>query len=212
MKKMTLRILVAVLLFFSFLLQGCASYKPLVKKDFASLAPLTVVYYADDVRVKSWLRWIAPASVGVGIAEDIHEKSLQKTIASGIRPGFSALVMKKFVDRVCKETTNCPAMAFEEKPVTRSYIRKFKSGNLMIFACQVVLYTGNTYFISGIKARIQDSEGNVLWAKGLKYDSKDYGRKFTFNKYISDDFKLLKEEIDFAADIIVSDFIQSLLK
>ena len=60
MKKITLRILVVVLLFFSFLLQGCASRKPLVKKDFASLAPLTVVFYYDDIRIKSWLRRMEP--------------------------------------------------------------------------------------------------------------------------------------------------------
>jgi len=210
MKKITLRILVVVLLFFSFLLQGCASRKALVKKDFASLTPLTVVFYYDDIRVKSWLRWIAPASPGVGIGQYAHERSLANAVASGIKPGFSALVMKKFVDRVCKETPDCPAIPFEEEHVTSSYIKEFKSGNLMIFYAQI--FAGDTYFRSWTGARIQDSEGNVLWEKWIPYYAKDYGRKCTYNKDTSDFFKLLKEEMNFAADIIVSDFFQTLLE
>lgn len=63
-------------------------------------------------------------------------------------------------------------------------------------------------FLSHVVATMKDSEGSVLWKKNFLYSSKKFDRKRSIDEYKADDFKLLKEEIEFAAEKTTTDFIE----
>jgi hypothetical protein len=230
MRKITPWMLSFIVLFYFFLLQGCASYKPLVNKDFTSLAPLTVVrHYGDKghIRVESTGANIIMLATGGGIIQligkELHEQSLEKEMKSALETSFEELVVRKFVDRASKEIPNWPVMTIEKAPIMNSYkeyryyiynLHKFIAGNTMLFTFISEFKTGlvSSNLEMKSKAIIRDSGGNLLWMKVFVYNSKKFGRKWSFKEYKADNFKLLKEEIEFAADTIVSDFIESLIK
>jgi len=227
MRKVTPWMLSFIVLFYFFLLQGCASNKPLVNKDFTSLAPLTVVCHYGDKGpihiVSTGGTVISLLSPIAGIGTMVYEHSLEKKMKSALETSFEELVVGKFVDRASKEIPNWPVMTIKKAPIMNSYkeyryyiynLHKFIAGNTMLFTFISEFKTGlvSSNLEMKSKAIIRDSGGNLLWMKVFVYNSKKFGRKWSFKEYKADNFKLLKEEMEFAADTIVSNFIESLLK
>lgn len=61
-----------------------------------------------------------------------------------------------------------------------------------------------------VRAEMGDSKGIVPWGKDFAYDSREYKRYRDIEELKADNFKLLREEIEFAAEATVSDFIKDL--
>ena len=150
-----------------------------------------------------------------------REKALmEETKAAGV-PGYHELVMKKFVERASKEIPGWPPMVVEEQPVSRdlqkSYLKndflKTKAGSLLLLEAYPILHTSSRHgFESSSRAAIYISDKDFFWLKDFVYESKNYRRNLGFEEYKADNFKLLKEEMAFAAEATVSDFIQTILK
>ncbi len=81
------------------------------------------------------------------------------------------------------------------------------SGTLLIFKVALGIHHEQG-FVSGISANMKDSKGNIFWQQKFIYMSKNYGRKVSIDKYESDNYRLLREEIDLAAEKTVSIFIE----
>ncbi|OGP85881.1 MAG: hypothetical protein A2Z08_00930 [Deltaproteobacteria bacterium RBG_16_54_11] len=131
-------------------------------------------------------------------------------------PKINELVMNKFFERAEKAIPGWPAMVIEEQAVTnkKDYFRQY-SGTKMLFLNATNyaphLSTGHG-FVSYFYGFLVDSEGDILWKKMFVYTSKGFGRVRSVEEYKADNFKLFKEEIEFAANTIVSVFIEDIKK
>jgi hypothetical protein len=104
-------------------------------------------------------------------------------------------------------------MDVEEKAVKDDFIEDFlKNKSAYIMIIQVPIYSVNTWrgFWAGVRADIKDSKGNILWGKYSEYISDKYKRTRSIDEYKADNFKLLREEMGFAAETVVSELIQDL--
>ncbi|MFH1349034.1 MAG: hypothetical protein ABIH58_05375, partial [Patescibacteria group bacterium] len=139
--------------------------------------------------------------LGAGVASSMVEAKQPIDIGE--------LVMRKFVDRTPQEIPNWPAMNVEEQPSREEYST---SGTLLEF--RVTLFDLNDVngLTSNIITTMKDSEGNVLWKKGFLYYSRKFERKRSIDEFQAENGKLLKEEMEFAADKTVSDFIEHFKK
>jgi hypothetical protein len=221
---------VLALMLSSPLFQGCASTstdKPLCFKDFESLKkPIRIARYVDEEyrvihstghRIASTIgvdSLIGGAVASVGVRA--WERGVEKEIAAANVPKINELVMRKFVERSGKEIPGWPPMIVEEQPVKnkKDYFKQY-SGTKMLFLNATnrapCLYTGYG-FGSYFYGFLVDSEGDVIWGKIFTYFSQGWGRQKSVEEYKADNFKLFKEEIEFAADTIVSDFIEDIKK
>jgi hypothetical protein len=140
---------------------------------------------------------------------------MEKDIAEAKMPDFRKLVTERFVERAKIEISNWPTMDVEEKAVKVDFIKDFlnnKSAYIMII--QVPIYSVNTWtgFWAGVRADIKDSKDTILWGKHFMYRSEKYKRTQSVDEYKADNFKLLREEMSFAAETVVSELIQDLTK
>jgi hypothetical protein len=230
MRKKALGTMALVLILSSVLFLGCATTIPLDKRDLTTLTPLrvaTCVMPYEGVIVRhSTGRTIGNVvnvftEIGGAIAEksvSAWENDLAMEIISAGVPRYYELVMKKFVERASKEIPDWPSMVVEEHPVNSRYakrILKSNSGYLLLFVpanyFPPTLSTAHG-FESDYRAVLYDSERNVLWQEGFEYSSKKHDRHRSIEEYKADNFKLLKEEIEYAAEATVTEFIESILK
>jgi len=219
---------VLVLILSSFLFSGCRStHKSLRYKDSESLKqPVRVARYVDEeYRVihsagRNTAAWITAVTIVGGIATTegvkVWERSLAKEINAAGMPKINELVMNNFFERAGKEIPGWPTMVIEEQAVTnkKDYFRQY-SGTKMLFLNATNyaphLSTGHG-FVSYFYGFLADSEGDIIWKKMFVYTSEGYGRARSVDEYKTDNFKLLKEEIEFAADTIASVFIEDIKK
>lgn len=212
-------------------LLGCVQNKPFVRKDIASLTPLKIIRYETPK-----IRRVTAADVAMRTATylDITGLSLLAYGASGTGfvkgslPDFGKLVTDKFVERASTEIHNWPATTVREKPIKKiaaqlppreryKQQRKLRqveikatsisSGTLLVFNVELAIHYEQG-FVSGIQATMKDSKGNIFWQQKFIYMSKNFGRKVSIDKYESDNYRFLREEIDFAAEKTVSIFIE----
>lgn len=57
---------------------------------------------------------------------------------------------------------------------------------------------------------MKDPEGNILWQKSFIYLSKDFDREMSLEDLEAENCDLLKEEVKFAAEKTVQDFVTHL--
>lgn len=196
-------------------LQGCsvAVNKPLALKDMQTITPLKVVRHeTPEVRIVSTGRTILGVALGAvllgGVGAGIGIAMMQEKV--GLEDNdhdFGLLVEKRFVDQAVKEIPNWPTMDVQERPLTNDYAEKsavleFKVNRIAIGNL------GGDGLTSVTIATMKDSNGEVIWEKSFRYSSNDFARGGrSSDDFLADDKKLLKEEMEFAADKTVFDFI-----
>jgi len=231
MRKKALWIVVVVLLITSVFFQGCATRSiPLGKRDLATLAPLrvaTCVRPYEGVYVRhsggetaATIMTLGSIIGGIVTREVVRawERGLRKEIVAAGVPRYYELVMKKFCERASKEIPDWPPMDVVVYPVDKRYVKKIfknKSGFLLLFV--PAYYTAPTLSTahgleSEYRAVIYDTEAHVVWVEDFEYSSKKYDRYRKIKEYKADNFKLLKEEIEFTAETTASYFIESILQ
>jgi hypothetical protein len=215
--------------------QGCAQNKPFVRKDIASLAPLKIVRYetpeirritstGETIGILSALDITGITALVAGVPYIASGKDFVK----GSLPDFGKLVTDKFVARASMEIPSWPATTVREEPIKKiaaqlppreryqqqkklrqieSNATSISSGTLLVFEVALAIHHEQG-FVSGILATMKDSKGNIIWQQKFIYMSKNYGRKVSIDKYESDNYRFLREEIDFAAEKTVSIFIE----
>lgn len=220
---------------FSVCLLGCVQKKTFVRKDIASLTPLKIVRYetpeisritstGENIGILSRLDITGVSALVVGLPYAATGKYHVK----GPFSDFGKLVTDKFVARANAEIPNWPATTVREKPIKKlpthlpprerqKQLKKLRqietkatsisSGTLLVFHVSLWIHHEQG-FVSVILANLKDSKGNIFWQQKFTYMSKNFGRKVSIDKYESDNYRLLKEEIEFAADKTVSIFIE----
>lgn len=222
MKKLTGLLSCYVLIFSILFLQGCASDTPFVRKDTKSLSPLKVVRHETPPILRSTMAetfFLSTAAVALPggsallVLSDEYAKSKGGDMQMKI-PDFGNLVMHKFVEKMNGGLIKFPVFTVENKPVLEDYA---DSCTVIEFKVKRVAY-GYLDFIRGggngvltkCTVTMKDSSGDILWEKNFTYLSKDFERTREVEEYEADDGKLLKEELEFAAEKTVSDFIAHL--
>jgi len=213
--KKYLSIILSCLLLVIFILQGCAlPNQPYVKKDASAAPPLKVVRYETATfRTYNTGNMIASivvpgvliGGIGAGIGYAIH-RGMSTESDDPARPDFGKIVMDKFIERSKNEIPNWPNMLVEEKIIKEPLSDKqYAVLELQVVDIRVELRT-NVLMIDTI-ITMKDRENNIIWQKGYAYDSGDFRRINTIEALKVDNYKLLKNEYDFAANETITDFI-----
>jgi hypothetical protein len=214
--------LITMSVIFLLFLQGCATDKAFIKKDMASLGPLKVVRYKTPGILRSTVTetlFLTTAAVALPggtvllLLSDEYCKARGEDMQMRI-PDFGYLVTNKFVERMKSETSDWPVLDVQADPVGEDYARtctiiEFKVKRLAYGYLDFIRGGGNG-FLSKTVVTMKDSNGEVLWQKSFTYLSKNFKRDKDITEFEADDAKLLKEEIEFAAEKTVSDFIDHL--
>ncbi len=215
-KKLFIIFLVVTLLF----IQGCAtSDKRLALNELQKIDSLNMVRHESPTLLKETIGSQAIAFTGImfgaiggalgGALSIAAEQKAGKALAEKCSlPDFGELVLNRFVEQIPAEIPGWPKMDVEKTPVNDNFV--LKSGySLLIEVGQIRVKTG-TGFAVGTTVRMIDAEENVLWQRKMTYTSKQFNRCTILEELEADNGKLLREEFDFAAEKIISDFIAHL--
>jgi len=222
MKKVTFLLISFSWIISSFFIQGCATDKPYVKKDFSSLAPVKVIRYETpgierSTKTETLLMATAVIAVPGGSALlllndeycETRGKEMQKKI-----PDFGLLVMNKFVEKLKNDIPDFPVLSIECEPVDEEYS---EPNTLISFKVKRVAYgfldplrgSGDN-FSSKTVVTMTDPQGVILWQKNILYLSENFGRSKEIDELEADDARLLVEEMEFAAEQTAADFVADL--
>jgi hypothetical protein len=215
-------------------LQGCASDKQYVKNSSTALPPLTVVRYETPGIMKSTgtetaflalVTLAAPGGSALLVVGDEYAKARGSATQTMI-PDFGFLVMDKFLGRIKNERPDWSALTIIQEPFKEDFSEKctvleFKVnrvayGSLDLTRGGIVFERGldkgviSNGFLSKATVTMKDPQGEVLWQKSYLYLSENFDRNMSLEELEADNFNLLREEIEFAAEKTASDFIEHL--
>jgi hypothetical protein len=232
MKNVTPWHLVASLTVSLLFLHGCASgNKQFAKKDFSSLEPIKVCRYETPGIMKSTgtetallalVTLAAPGGSALLVVGDEYARARGSDTQARI-PDFGSLVMNKFLERLKNDRPDWPLLTVIQEPLKEDFAEKctvmeFKVnrvayGSVDLTRGGIALQRGldkgvvSNGFLSKVTVTMKDSEGEILWQKSYVYLSENFDRNMSLGELEADNFNLLKEEMEFAAEQTASDFI-----
>ena len=235
MKRASASVMILAFALSLFLLQGCASSnKEFAKKDFSAVDPIKVCRYETPGIMKSsgtetaFLALVTLAAPG-GSALLVVGDEYAKARGSGTQtliPDFGFLVMDKFLARVKSERPDWPDLTIIQEPLKEDFSEKctvieFKVnrvayGSVDLTRGGIVFERGldkgviSKGFLSKSTVTMKNAQGEVLWEKSYVYLSENFDRNMSLDELEADNFMLLKEEMDFAAEKTVEDFYEHL--
>jgi len=208
-------------LIFLIFLQGCATDKAFVKQDMTSISPLKIVRHETPAIQIASLGQQLTAGIGgaillggVGAAIAIQATAGEVEKQTPI-PDLGKLITEKFVERANKEIPNWPKMIIIEQPVGEDYVESCNLLEIKVNRSAIGwmgLANGGDGFLSDAVVSMKDSAGNLLWEKSFTYISGRFKRSRSIDDFLANDKQLLKEEIKFATEKTVSDFIEHFKK
>ncbi|MCL4477081.1 MAG: hypothetical protein M1508_12795 [Nitrospirae bacterium] len=235
MKKLTPWPLVVVLTVSFLVLQGCASSnKQFTNQNLSSLEPIKVCRYETPGIMKSTgtetallalVTLAAPGGSALLVVGDEYAKARGSDTQTMI-PDFGSLVMNKFLERIHNERSDRPALTVMQDPLKEDFSEKctvmeFKVnrvayGSIDLTRGGIALERGldkgvvSNGFLSKATVTMKDSQGEVLWQKSYVYLSENFDRSMSVDELEADNFNLLREEMEFAAEKTAADFIEHL--
>lgn len=199
-------------------LYGCSANQAFVLKDAKSIGPLKVVRY-EGPPLLIWSRAqhvgseAMPLLLGIPISYTVEEQS-RAFCEIAKMPDYTELVMKGFVKRIGEEIPDWPQMQVENNPVKEDNY-KYDGGPLLVFSTSVVKFKPDPGFHCKTTATMTDRNGAVLWKKEFSYNTREIKGYFSMpmfgydtSLYTADNGKLLKEEMNYAANMAINDFVK----
>lgn len=123
-------------------------------------------------------------------------------------PNFGERLFKHAIDRIPREVKDWPRITIKNEPISdESDIDNDYAIILQIKAVKVKDGIGLSTWTS---ARLRDPEGNTLWEKTVRYETKKAGRNCDLDVLEADNGKLLHQEYDFAIEDSISALINDL--
>ena len=185
------------------LLNSCATNKPFIKSDITLISNLKVVRN-ETPEIKQFTLGGQLTGLAIGGALGSYAAMSNGPATSN---DYGEIIMYRFADRAQKEIQNWPKMAIESTPVKNSFMSN--SGTLLVFNVDGMMVHARGGFLSDVRVKMVQPDGKVLWQKKYFYSGRNHGR-FHKVKEFNNDSNLLSEEIDFAANTTVSEFIDDL--
>lgn len=185
---------------------GCAMNKSFSMKD-SNISNLNVAYYESPK-----FKWNTVGGLPILVLSGIVGAELFHSLSpdNKIYPtDYGQFIMLKYVERAKKEFPNWPSMVVVDKPIVED---NEVSNPVLEFKVNRLLYAFLVGFVSDTVVTMKDRDGNVIWQKSFVYKSSYYNRKKSLEDYEANNYKLLIEEMEFAANMTVNDFIEHLKK
>lgn len=147
---------------------------------------------------------------GIGtmlVADAQHKKKGEKAKNQFQLPDVGELIVTGFINRIKSDVNNWPETEFLEERIKKNY-KSENRAQLVIIVLQQKL-AGKLYSVIA-KATLRNSEGDKIWNKSMGYNSYERNTIEKRDEWFENDGKLLKEEIEYASALIVSEFIKSI--
>ena len=195
----------AILLF----LQGCAGDKLLVRQELAKVPSLQAVYDETPVlRIRTLSGGIVHAAMGP-LIKPLHEvvTTSREDQAQAQIPDFGYLVMRRFAESVAKQEPRWPVMTVAKGPLKSG---EEKKGAVLHFETDRLVYAFLVGVVTETTVVLKDDGGEVLWRRHYRYQSDQHDRKRTIEEFEADNYRLLREELEFAAERTVADLLSHL--
>ncbi len=212
-----------------------AAHKPL---DLSSLSPLRVIRFDTPDMNKhspgtilksalyptSWVCYTFLSDISKDMAEKMEGRSLRDKCGL---PDFGQLVLNKFTGRVAKELHDWPEMLIENNPVqeprTQPMVQEttlfqryyeYKSNNILSFTVDSIHFWTwiQEDFRTTTVAELRAPTGELIWTKRYYYSQRKADREREVEEMMANNCKLLKEEMDYAAEKTVNVFIEDISK
>ena len=204
--KTVSRISKCAILFLVIILAKSFATDKLFSQSFISqVSNLRIVRY-ETPKFKEFT--LAGQLVGFAFGGAIGSEIAMKANAAKTSTDFGEIVMYSFAERAQKEIPNWPKMSIDSIPVKSSYM--INSGTLLVFEIKVLLLHSKGGFMSTSNIKMVQPDGKILWKKHFLYQGNKYGRYHSPKEFKENNCKLLIEEIGYAADVTVSEFINDL--
>lgn len=116
-----------------------------------------------------------------------------------VLPDYLKLVMDRFTERIHKEKSDLPKMEIIDRPIAKKHKYKISGdGHLVLHWYQG--FTAKT--VLELKRY-----GRIIWRETYEYRSRKHGRQKTIEEFLANEAQLLREEMIYAADCTVSEFV-----
>jgi hypothetical protein len=143
-------------------------------------------------------------------------------------PDFGSMVMDKFLECVNQTEPGWPELSAIREPLKEELndtvktmtieldVKRLAYGSIDLTRGGIILDRGMDKgfvadgFLSKTVVTMKDPQGDVLWQKSYVYLSKDHDRAMSVDELEANDLCLLKEEMMFAAEKTVQDFVNHL--
>ena len=195
---------------------GCATSNiSLSQKEFDKLHSMKLIRYKTaELQIHTGSTMLAGGLVfgGFGMESFAKVKGNEWTQKCSL-PDFSKLTIEMFVNKVSKEINDWPSMTVEENPVEDDYASQ--TDNLIIFkATALWLYSfGAVKGLSTlVTANITTPSGGQVWSNTYAYQQNKFGEVPELEAFEAENCKVLKEQMNFAANKTASEFIMDLKK
>jgi len=198
------------------IIEGCATSNiSLSQKEFDKLYSMKLVRYKTaELQIHTGSTILAGGLVfgGFGMESFAKVKGNEWTQKCSL-PDFSKLTIEIFIDKVSKEIKDWPSMTVEENPAGDDYASQ--TDNLIIFkATALRLYSfGALKGLSTlVTANITAPGRGQVWSNTYAYQQKKFGEVPDLEVFEAENCKVLKEQMNFAANKTASEFIMDLKK
>jgi hypothetical protein len=214
------RLLWSLLCLTVFLAQGCASNKPLAKKDLESVKEITFVRYPSGYAVESTSSTVisgasalpVAALIGAPIAIGVFHSAKQRMMSDAgdeiqakyNLPDFAEVVHKDLFEKLSPCFPRSSKLIYDAKPLDNTF-RKTTDGLLTLETLVRIEDDFGLRTVATVK--MTDSMNNVLWERKNWYNSIDYNRTSSVPLLVADGGKKLKEEVVYAAQLTVTDLV-----
>jgi hypothetical protein len=204
MRKISVCILILSISVFS--LEGCSTDKPFVKRvSISDLSSKVVRHQTPNIKkigLGTAFGFIIGGAIAANVVSEIESKKFRDQMTV---PDFGQLLMERFVERAEKEISDFPKMMIENKPIDGDLI--YGNGILIIFKVDQLMLDFSK-LVSVSKIRMENNQKEVLWQKTFGYSSKKFSRKVNLEELKVGNIKSLRDEMEFAVETTVSDFIK----
>ena len=219
-----------------FLNQGCASTpnQALLNHDRSLLGPIKMVRYetpgilkssGTETGVMALATLAVPGGSALFVVGDAYGKARGAETQSLI-PDFGSMVMDKFLECVNQTGPGWPELSVVKEPVKEEFsektaiieldVKRLAYGSIDLTRGGIILDRGMDKgviadgFMAKTVVTMKDPQGEVLWQKSYVYLSKDHDRGMSLDELEANNCDLLKEEMMFAAEMTVQDFVSHL--
>ncbi|HEY3276667.1 MAG TPA: hypothetical protein VGJ94_08605 [Syntrophorhabdaceae bacterium] len=202
-----------------FLVHGCASNKPVVKKDLASVKEITFVRYPSGYMVEGTGKTVKGVAAAVPswyifppLAAPVYHHSKRRMMsdegdeiqAKYSLPDFAERVHKDLFERLSVCLPSSSKLIYEGKPRDDTF-RKTTDG---LLAMDTFVEVADGYGLRTVATvKMTDSMNNVLWKRKIWYNSVDHNRTSSMSLLMADGGKKLKEEVEYAVQLTVADLV-----
>jgi hypothetical protein len=123
-------------------------------------------------------------------------------------PNFSERLFKQFMERIGKEVAGWPQIIVKNEPISDE--SEVTNDYAIILKVKTVKVKDDVGLSAWTTAVLRDPQGNILWEKNVRYETKKAGRECDLDVLEADSGKLLHQEYDFAVADTVSTLIKDL--